>query len=104
AHRPIVYGVYRFRILGQHRPFVHLDNVVYISKITRIITCTIDHGAFMLHELHNELRYNSGIGAIRILTTTENVKITQSDSFHSVGLREYFGIKLVYILGNSVWR
>ncbi len=59
---------------------VGFDNIFNVGKIPTLASITIDGRHLTMEELTDELRNNRSICAVRVLTTSEHVKIPKAIS------------------------
>lgn len=91
-------------LVGQGRELIGLDHVVDIGIITGVAAVAIDHGAFVLHELHHEERYHRRVSAVGVLPAAEDIEVAQANGLGAIQIAEVRCVEFVDVLGNRVGR
>ena len=81
---------------------IRLDDILNVGKVTALLSVAVDGRRFTVQELLQELRDHRRIGTIGILSASEYVKITHTDSLKPVMSRILLGALLVNALAHGI--
>src|SRR5690606_30667973 len=100
----IINRINSLRIRSSHGQLIHLNHIVDISEISRIVAVSVNHRTLMLHKLYDKLRNHSSISSVWVLLSPENIKVSKSYGFYTVSFAKDIRIKLIYVFSNRIRR
>lgn len=90
------------RIRGRKGEHVHLYYVVDVGEVTAVFPVSVDGGGLMVHELLYEKRDDCGVRSVGVLTAAEDIEVSQTDVFRTVGAGEHVGVELIHVLRDGI--
>ena len=96
--------VYCFLVRGREGEHVHLYDIVDICEVTAVFPVSVDSGGLVPHELLYEKGDDRGVCAVGVLTAAEDIEVSQTDVFRTVGAGEHIGIELIHVLCDGIRR